>query len=324
MDQKDDIILEPQTAAFIEKITKANLPPIYTLEVKEARHLLDRLQDESESQLPADLMDVTLPCGPTGKVSVCIYRPASQQQRQIWPACIYFHGGGWILGNRHTHDRLVRDLVHSAQVAVVFVNFTPAPEAQYPIPLEEAYAATQYIAEHASDYQLDSRRLAVAGDSAGGHMAATVALWAKERRGPTLAGQLLFYPVTDVGMDTLSYRQFAEGPWLTKAAMEWFWEAFCPGSALRSSQAALSPWRSSSDQLQGLPPTLVLTAEYDVLRDEGEAYAHKLMQAGCDVTAVRFLGTIHDFLLINALANTPACKSALTLTGAHLRKIFSL
>jgi acetyl esterase/lipase len=231
---------------------------------------------------------------------------------------MYFHGGGWILGDRDTHDRLVREIAVGAQAAVVFVDYSRAPEARYPVAIEQAYAATRYVADNAADLLIDPLRLAVAGDSVGGNMAAAVTLMARQRRDPKIAFQVLFYPVTGSGFDTHSYNQFADGPWLTKRAMEWFWDAYLPDPAARK-QPTATPLNASPDQLVGLPEALVIVDENDVLRDEGEAYACKLSNAGVRVTSVRYNGTIHDFVMLNALADTPATRGAIAQAVGALR-----
>jgi acetyl esterase len=231
---------------------------------------------------------------------------------------VYFHGGGWVLGDKNTHDRLIREIANGAHVAVIFVDYDRSPEAQYPVPIEQAYAATAYVAKHPAEFGIDANRIAVAGDSVGGNMTAAVTLLAKERGGPKLRYQVLFYPVTDANFDDGSYNEFANGPWLTKAAMKWFWDAYAPNEADRAKITA-SPLRASLDDLKGLPPALVITDENDVLRDEGEAYARKLTQAGVPVTSVRYNGTIHDFVMLNALANTPAARGAVSQANAALR-----
>jgi len=232
---------------------------------------------------------------------------------------MYFHGGGWVLRDRDTHDRLVREIAVGAQAAVVFVDYARAPEARYPVAIDQAYAATRYVADNAAELGIDPLRLAVAGDSVGGNMAAAVTLMAKQRRGPNIAFQVLFYPVTDSGFDTPSYNQFADGPWLTKRAMEWFWDAYLPDPAARK-QPTATPLNASLDQLTGLPEALVIVDENDVLRDEGEAYARKLSDAGVRVTSVRYNGTIHDFVMLNALADTPATRGAIAQAVGALRR----
>ena len=187
---------------------------------------------------------------------------------------MYYHGGGWVLGSKNTHDRLLRDLVNGTNAAFVFVNYTPSPEAQFPVPIEQAFAATKYVAEHGDELGFDTTRLAVAGDSVGGNMAAVVTQLAKERKGPTIRYQVLFYPVTDSSLSQESYKEFANGPWLTTAAMKWFWDAYAPNKADRK-KAMASPLMRRIEQLKGLPPALVIVDENDVLRDEGEEYARE-------------------------------------------------
>lgn len=313
-------LLEPATRAFIEKVNKQGGTPIYQLSPKDARKVLSDLQAAQVAKLPADVDDLEIPVGPEGRVSVRIVRPKGN--KETLPVVMYFHGGGWVLGGKDTHDRLVREIANGANAAVVFVNFTPSPEAKYPTPVEEAYAATKYVSENGEKLNLDSSRLAVAGDSVGGNMAAAVLLLAKERGGPKIDYQVLFYPVTDANFNTQSYQQYATGIWLTREAMKWFWNNYLPDEEARK-QPTASPLQASLDQLRGQPPALIITDENDVLRDEGEAYAHKLMQAGVNVTAVRYLGTIHDFVMLNPLAGTPASCSAIGLANENLRAAFA-
>ncbi len=311
------VTLEGTTERFIQTLVAAGGPPIYKMSTADARKVLDSLQSQPIEKLPAHIEDKTIAAGPTGEISLRIVRP--EKSSGILPVIMYFHGGGWILGNANTHDRLVRELANGARAAVVFLNYTPSPEAKYPTAIEQAYAATKYIAERGGTLNLDPTRLAVAGDSVGGNMAAVVTLLAKDRGGPQINFQLLFYPVTDAGLDTPSYRQFAKGPWLTKAAMKWFWDAYEPRVASRK-KPTISPLEAPLAQLKGLPPALVITDENDVLRDEGEAYAQKLIRAGVHVTAVRYLATIHDFVMLNPLANSRATRNAIALAIASLQR----
>ena len=308
--------LEATTQKFIDNLAAQAAPPLYTLSPAQARKVLNDLQVKSPvRKSTAYIQDLSISTT-AGNVSLTIVRPHNTPGKL--PVIMYFHGGGWILGNKHTHDHLIRQLANNTHAAVVFVNYTLSPEAPYPTALKQAYAATEYIVRHGAKHNLDPNTIAVAGDSVGGTMATVVALLAK-KQGLKLVYQLLFYPVTDARMNTDSYTTFAQGPWLTKPAMQWFWNAYQPNKQART-KPTLSPLRASIDQLRGLPPTLIITAENDVLRDEGEAYAHKLMQADVPVTAVRYLGTIHDFVMLHALANTPATKSALELASTTLRK----
>jgi len=313
--QRSPYVLEPKTQAFVDALSAQGGKPIYELSYGEARKVLEDAQAGKVMTLPADVEDKVLPVGPTGEVSVRIYRPKGA--KGPLPVVMYFHGGGWVLGGKHTHDRLLRDLVNGTHAAFVFVNYTPSPEAQFPVPIEQGYAATRYMAEHGKDFDLDTSRLAVAGDSVGGNMVAVVTQLAKERKGPVIRYQVLFYPVTDSSFSQDSYEEFADGPWLTRAAMEWFWDAYAPNKEDRRKITA-TPLSATLDQLEGLPPALVIVDENDVLRDEGEAYARKLMEAGVDVTAVRFLATHHDFVMLNALADTPAAKAAIRLASDKL------
>src|SRR5215469_13819154 len=299
--------LEPHTQQFVDGL--AGAPPIYSLSPDEARSVLVRAQSIPVGKPSAKIEDIAFPVGPTGSVSVRIVRPAGTVG--ALPAVIYIHGGGWILGDRKTHDRLVREIAAGAGAAVVFVDYDRSPEARYPVAIEQAYAATRYVVDHGADLRIDSSRLAVAADSVRGNMAAALTLLARQRRGPKIAFQVLFYPVTDAGFDTVSYTRFAEGPWLTKRAMQWFWDAYLPDAAARK-QPTATPLNASLDQLAGLPEALVIVDENDVLRDEGEAYARKLSDAGVRVTSIRYNGTIHDFVMLNALADTPATRGAIT------------
>jgi len=313
--QQRPYILEAKTQAFIDALSAQGGKPIYELSYEEARKVLEDAQGGHVTALPADVEEKVLPVGPTGQVSVRIYRPKGA--KAPLPVVMYFHGGGWVLGSKHTHDRLLRDLVTGTHAAFVFVNYTPSPEAQFPVPIEQDYAATKYIAEHGKAFGFDTSRLAVAGDSVGGNMVAVVTQLAKERKGPAIRYQVLFYPVTDSSLSQESYEEFANGPWLTRAAMEWFWDAYAPNKEDRTKVTA-SPLSATAERLKGLPPALVIVDENDVLRDEGEAYARKLMQAGVEVTAVRFLATHHDFVMLNALAGTPAAKAAIQLASEKL------
>jgi len=313
--QSKSPVLEPTTQAFIHALEAQGGKPLYELSYAAARKILEDLQAAPVSKLPADVEEKVLPVGPTGEVPVRIYRPQGAKGRL--PVVMYFHGGGWILGSKNTHDRLLRDFTNATNAAFVFVSYTPSPEAQYPVPIEQAYAATAYIAEHGGEMNLDAARMAVVGDSVGGNMTAAVTLLAKERKGPAIRYQVLLYPVTDANLDTATYQEFAEGPWLTRGAMAWFWDAYAPNVSDRKKITA-SPLQATTEQLAGLPPALLIVDENDVLRHEGEAYARKLIEAGVEVTALRALATIHDFAMLNPLAGTPATRAAIRLAADKL------
>lgn len=313
--------IEPTTWRFIEALQKKGGKPLYELTPEEARQVLLSVQDVNVKKLPVDVEDKIIPVGPNGKVSITIFKP--QGAPSNLPTIMFFHGGGWVMGDKKTHERFVLDLVNSANVAAVFVNYTNSPEGQYPLPIEEAYAATKYVAENGKSLKLDSSRLALVGDSVGGNMAIVVALLAKQRGGPKISFQILFYPVTNAAFDTTSYNEFADGPWLTKAAMKWFWKNYLPDESKRKDPTA-SPLQASLEQLKGLAPTLIMTNEFDVLRDEGEALAYKLNEAGVKVIGIRHLSAIHDSALLNPLADTPVCRNSIETAAGCLRKVFGI
>ncbi|WP_346164553.1 alpha/beta hydrolase, partial [Streptomyces bangladeshensis] len=262
---------------------------------------VDEVQSGEIDKPAVDEEWITVPGGPTGSVRARIVKPAGTTG--TLPAVVYIHGAGWVFGNAHTHDRLVRELAVGAQAAVVFPEYDLSPEARYPIAIEQNYTVAKWVVEQGGTKGLDGSRLAVAGDSVGGNMTAALTLMAKERGGIPLAQQVLFYPVTDAAFDTTSYHQFATGYFLRRDGMQWFWDQYTTDPGERA-QITASPLRATTEQLRGLPPALVITAEADVLRDEGEAYANKLREAGVPVTAVRFQGIIHDFVMLNALRGT--------------------
>lgn len=314
-----DPILEAETEEFLAGL--AGAPPIYTLTPEAARDVLVSVQSGPVSAPAVDIEDRVLAIGPTGSTKIRVYRPKGMDG--VLPGIVYFHGAGWVMGDTVTHDRLVREIADGAQAAVVFVDYERSPEHRFPTAIEQDYAVTDYVARNAAEFGIDPARIAVGGDSVGGNMAAVITLLAKERQGPDLAGQLLFYPVTDAGMDTGSYTEFANGPWLTKPAMAWFWDAYLTDEKKREHRY-VSPLNASLDQLSDLPRALVITAENDVLRDEGEAYAEKLTQAGVTVTSTRYNETIHDFVMLNALSETPATRAAIDQATAFLKTVFEI
>ena len=309
------IQLEPEAQALAEAATRS--PLLFTLGPEKGRLALDEAQSGSVSKHLVDIEDLTIADGPSVQLALRILRP--QNARTPLPVIVYIHGAEWVFGSPQTHDRLVRELAVGAGAAVVFPVYRLCPEVSYPTALEECYMAARWVARRGQEHGLDAQRLAVAGDSVGGNMAAAVTLLSRERGGPDIRLQLLFYPVTDAAFDTASYHQFAEGYHLRRDAMMWFWEQYTRHPGERNEITA-SPLRASTQQLQGLPPALIITAEADVLRDEGEAYANKLREAGVRVTAVRFQGTIHDFVMLNALAHTAAARGAIALATVWLRE----
>ncbi|MFE6815046.1 alpha/beta hydrolase [Streptomyces sp. NPDC057677] len=313
---KNRPILEPAAQAFAE--ATAQPPYLYQIAVAEGRKAVDDVQSGEGTDLPdVDEEWVTVSTGPAGDVRTRIVRPRGATGPL--PVVLYVHGAGWVFGNAHTHDRLVRELAVGTGAAVVFPEYDLSPEARYPVAVEQNYGVARWIAREGGERQLDATRIAVAGDSVGGNMTAALTLMAKERGEVTFVQQVLFYPVTDASFDTDSYHAFGEGYFLRRDAMKWFWDQYTTDEAERD-LATASPLRASTEQLSGLPPALVITAEADVLRDEGEAYAAKLRAAGVPVTALRVLGTIHDFVMLNALRGTQAAELAIGLASSTLRK----
>ncbi|MYM68237.1 alpha/beta hydrolase fold domain-containing protein [Pseudoduganella sp. FT55W] len=303
--------VNPQVVPFLKAIE--NAPPLEKMSPADARQVLVGAQkgaalpqaDVSEKVIKVDGKDVKLH----------IVRPAGA--KGTLPAFMFFHGGGWVLGDFPTHERLVRDLVVNSGAAAVFVDYTPSPEAGYGVAINQAYGATKWVAAHGKEINVDGSHLAVAGNSVGGNMAAVVALMAKEQGQPKLRAQVLLWPVTDANFNTGSYQQFDNGYFLTRNMMKWFWDNYTTSEAARNEIHA-SPLRATVDQLKGLPPALVQTAEFDVLRDEGEAYARKLEEAGVPVTSTRYNGLIHDYGLLNPISSVPAVQGALRQAGAEL------
>jgi acetyl esterase len=302
-------VLEPTTQKLMDAIAASGGRPLYELDPPSAREVLRALQNVPVPKAPATIEDTTFPVGPTGATRVRILRP--DEVTGALPVVMWFHGGGWVLGDKETHDRLVREIVHGTRAAVVFVDYDRSPEAHFPVAIEQAYAATKYVADHGKELGLDPARIAIAGDSVGGNMVAVVAILAKERKGPKLAIQVMYYPVTDASFSEASYATFEDGPWLAKPGMAWFWDSYLPDRNARR-QVMASPLNATVEQLRDLPPALVVVDENDILRDEGEAYARKLIQAGVRVTTTRYNGTIHDFVMLNPLAETPAVRAAIS------------
>ncbi|MFI5952856.1 alpha/beta hydrolase [Cryptosporangium sp. NPDC051539] len=313
MSEHPAVVLEAAAQQLVEATAKP--PFLVDLGPDGARQVLVDLQAAPVEKLPVDDEWITVPAA-VGDVRVRLVKPLDAGP--VLPVVVYMHGGGWILGNAGTHDRLVRELAVGAHAAVAFVEYTPSPEAHYPVAIEQGYAVARWITREGAAHGLDAGRMAVAGESVGGNMAAALALMAKERGDVTFVQQSLYYPVTDAAMDTDSYRRFASGYYLTRASMEWFWDAYAPEKPQRSEITA-SPNQATIEQVRGLPPTLLFVDEADVLRDEGEAYAAKLRAAGVSITTVRYDGTVHDFMLLNSLTDTRATRAAVEQATSFLR-----
>ena len=307
--QSATVVLEPAAQAFAE--ATADPPFLYDLPVAEGRKAVDDTQSGEIDKPPVDDEWITV-----GAIKVRIVRPRGATG--VLPVILYIHGAGWVFGNAHTHDRLVRELAVGTGAAVVFPEYSLSPEARYPVAIEESYAVAQWITGEGASQRLDGSRLVVAGDSVGGNMTAALTIMAKQRGDVTFLAQALLYPVTDANFDTPSYREFGAGYWLRREAMIWFWDQYTTDPDERARITA-SPLRATADDLAGLPKALVVNGEADVLRDEGEAYARHLRAAGVDVTATRYGGAIHDFMMVNALRETNAAGAAIAQTTSFLK-----
>ena len=308
------VSLEKAAQDFVDATSEP--PFLWELPPEEGRKAVDGVQDSPIDKPDVDDEWITIDGGPTGTVKIRIVKPKGTTE--TLPVILYVHGAGWVFGDAHTHDRLVRDLAIGANAAVVFPEYDRSPDVRYPVAIEQSYAAAQWITTSGSEKGLDGSTIAVAGDSVGGNMTIALTLLAKERKDVSFVSQLLFYPVTDAAFETGSYKEFAVGYYLTLAGMKWFWDQYTTSDDERA-LITVSPLRATREQLTGLPPALVINGEADVLRDEGEAYAGKLREAGVDVTQVRYAATIHDFVMLNALHNTNASTAAVAQAVAFLK-----
>lgn len=307
--------IDPQVRSFLADLNKDS-SPFWELPQPKPQEILTGLQNKT----PVDMSGVTInerTITQDGR-TVKLYIMKPQQVKGKPGILLFLHGGVWIAGNFQNHQRLLRDLVVGSGQVGVFVEYTPLPTAKYPTQLEESYAALKWIAAHADEFGADGNRIAIAGNSVGGDMTAAITLMAKDRNGPKIAYQVLLIPATDANVDTDSYHEFATGRFLPRAFMKYGWDLYAPDEKTRNNPY-VSPLRATNKELQGLPPALVITAENDPLRDEGEAYARKLKEAGVEVIATRYNGMIHDFVLLNALHDIPEVQAALEQASDAIR-----
>lgn len=308
--------IDSGTKKFLKVLNNGGTP-LEELPIADARNVLVGAQagvnvdlsgiEESEKTITNDGLTVKLN----------IVRPENQKGKL--PVFIFIHGGGWVLGDFPTHKRLVRDLVVASGCAAVFVNYTPSPEAKFPVAINEIYATTKWVAEHGDEINVDGKKLGIVGNSAGGNMAAATTLMAKEKNGPKIKFQVLLWPVTNAEFTDESYQKFGKDRFLTSSVMQWMFDQYTTDKEARKGRF-VSPLQATTEQLQGLPPALIQVAENDILRDEGEAYGRKLDEAGVKVTTVRYNGMIHDFGLLNALAELPGTRSMIDHAGAEIKK----
>lgn len=306
--------LEPAAEAVCEQ--SAVPPLIFQLPPEQGREVLERAQDAPVYKYPANITAKQADAGEWGTIPVYLVMPRAAAVKNV---IFYLHGGGWVFGSFHTHEKLVRELCARTDSLVVFPEYTRSPEAKYPAALEQCWFVLTHLGEIAGGVcpNVDRLPLIVAGDSVGGNMAAAMALLAEERGGPDIPKLLLYYPVTNACFDTPSYRQFANGYYLYREGMRWFWWQYTARAEDRK-QAAASPLLASPGRLRRLPPTMIINGQADVLRSEGEAFGEKLRRAGVSVTALWVQGTIHDFVMLNALDQTNACRTAMDASTAWI------
>lgn len=309
------ISLEPEALAICEGTDPH--PRIYEVPAEDGRNILNDLQNDSVNKGNVDIENLPVDTGKWGQINVRIIRPEANYEKL--PVIFYIHGAGWVFGNAHTHDKLVRELATRTHSVVVFPEYSLSPEAKYPTAIEQNYAVLNWVANNSKDINVDITKLTVAGDSVGGNMATVMTLMAKERKGPEIKQQLLYYPVTDANFDTESYNEFSDHYYLTKDGMQWFWDQYTTSTEQRAEITA-SPLRATTQQLEGLPDAMILNGEADVLRDEGEEYAKHLRAANVDVTQIRFQGMIHDFVMINSLDEAKATRAAMDASTKWLNK----
>ena len=314
-DAATDPHIDPQIRTFLAELNKDS-SPFWELPQPKPQEILTSLQNKT----PVDMSGVTTvekTVTQDGR-TVKLYVMTPQHVTGKPGVVLFIHGGVWIVGNFQNHQRLLRDLVVGSGQVGVFVEYTPLPAAKYPTQVEDSYAALKWIAAHAGDFGADGSRIAIAGNSVGGNMSAALTLMAKDRNGPKIAYQVLFIPETDASVDTDSYHDYESGRFLSRAFMKYGWDLYAPDEKTRN-DPYVSPLRASIDELKGLPPALVITAENDPLRDEGEAYARKLKEADVAVTGIRYDGMIHDFVLLNAIHEVPEVQAALRQASAGIR-----
>jgi acetyl esterase/lipase len=307
--------IDPQIRSFLAELNKDS-SPFWELSQPEPQEILTGLQNKTRVDM-SGVSTVEKTITQDGR-SVKLYIMKPQDVKGTPGVLLFIHGGVWIVGNFQNHQRLLRDLVVGSDQIGVFVEYTLLPDGKFPTPLEESYAALKWIAAHAGEFGADGTRIAIAGNSVGGNMTAALTLMAKDRNGPHIAYQVLLIPATDASVDTDSYHEFSTGRFLPRAFMKYGWDRYAPDEKTRNNPY-VSPLRASDEELRGLPPSLVITAENDPLRDEGEAYARKLKEAGVAVTAIRYDGTIHDFVLLNAIRKVPSTQAALQQTSEAIR-----
>jgi acetyl esterase/lipase len=318
-DAGTDLRIERRVREFLTVVNK-NSDPYWLLPGDQVRATLTGLQGTVEVDLSGVDVEERDIESEGVRTKIYIQRPSGVDGPL--PVVLFLHGGVWIAGNFENHQRLTRDLVIETGYAVVFVEYTPIPDAVFPVQLEEAYAALQWVAREGADAGLDASRVAVAGNSVGGNLSAALTLYARDHDGPEIKAQLLMYPATDARVDTDSYREFADGRFLARDFMKFGWDVYAPDEATRHNPYA-APLQARVEQLRGLPPAIIHTSGNDVLRDEGQAYGHKLDEAGVDVISVLYVGQIHDMALLNPIHHLPSTRAEFRHAAADLKHLLA-
>lgn len=311
----NDEHLSTATQKYLQ-VLNAGDTPVESLSVAEARKVLIDAQAAITTDLSGieeSVKDIT-----TEEYMLRLNLVRPERKTEKLPAFIFIHGGGWVLGDYPTHRRLVRDLVIASGYACIFINYTPSPEAKFPQAINEIYAATKWIAEHGDELLIDTNRLGMVGNSVGGNMTIVNNLLSKEYGGPSMKVQILMWPVTDASTEWESYRLYGKERFLTTSLMQWMFDQYTTEKDDRFNPH-ISPLQSSTEELTGLPPTLIAVAENDILCDQGEALGRRLDEAGVEVTTVRFNGVIHDWGMLNGFANIPQTRSLICLSAATLK-----
>ncbi len=306
---------------FIDGLNETKSKPLYELTPQEAREFLKTLQQKDYKEIKTDIYDTQIMTTTAGNVSIRFIR-AKYAQEQNLPVIIYCHGGGWVMGDSFTHDYLIKQLAIKANCCIAFIEYSRSPESKFPLALNQIYAAMNYLYNNPDKYNIDSNKIILAGDSAGANMAISAAIKSNKENGVKPIFELLFYPAIDINMNTKSYNEYENGPWLTKKAMKWFWNSYMSCDDDKKN-IYFSPYQAEIKDLQGLSSCLIITAENDVLRDEGEKFAQKLNEAGVNVSCIRILGVFHDFLMLNALKDMQNTKTAINIAAAELRRIIA-
>ena len=314
--QERGIIMDPIAARFVSKAEQG--PPLQTLAPQKAMENLNKLQ--SGYQIPSSVQTERkiLSVGPTGQTTVKIFKRKGLPPSA--PAVVYIHGGGFVMGSVITHARLASELALCLSAVIIFVEYTLAPQGKFPLAHNQSYAVLKYVYENPHEFNIDKERISIGGDSVGGSIAAVCTIWAKRRRGPHIESQILFYPAVNLDAEALDYGDLEYGPWLSKANLNWAWSKYLSDSK-NLKAVDISPVYATPKQLQGLPKALIITGDCDPLHKSGEEYAKKLMVAGVDVTATRYFGITHDFMMLNALKDTPAAKGALAEACAFFKHL---